>query len=514
MHQLLKEYLRPLLRDLFVYRRLCVAGFVAILALATVAGVFWPGRYSSSVTVFVEQRDILGPLMEGAAVQTDIRDEASLARELLYGRKVVSKIATDFELINDSMHPAEVDEALDDIRDRTSIQLVGDNLIEIEYTDIDPDRTFGIAAEYADLFINESTASKLSESQSAFEFIDKRVGEYSERLEVISNRIKTFREDNQTVVPGAEAEIRGRIQDLSAQVESQQQQIREAEIRVESIRSQLSGEREAAVVATEADQIQQRIASLQAQLDTLRLSYHDKYPDIVAIKEQIADLQAQAEVAGTVVNAAATVSGSDQQSQGSIINMVGQQLRQELYTTNTEIATLRARLADTNRMLAVERERVRKIPEVEATLDELNRDLEVNLTLYNDLIRRREYARVSMNVDQENQGLTLTINEPASYPTTTTGPRLIHFIFLGMAVAFGFPLAVVLAKQQTDQKLRDDEKLEAVEQAFPVFLEIPHLATPREAVYTKWEYLFLTGMILCAIGGALGVGFLRVLGYV
>lgn len=516
MNQLLRDYLRPLFRDLFVYRKLSVIAFVIILVASTAAGVFWPGRYSSSVTVFVEQRDILGPLMEGAAVQTDVGDEAGLARELLYGRMVLSTVANEFQLIDASMHPALVDETFEDIRDRTAIDIVGDNLIEIEYSDTDPDRTYGITRLLAELFIAESTASKISESQAAFDFIDKRVSEYDLRLEEITDRIKQFREQNQTVVPGAEAEIRRRIQELRIQIENQQQQIREAEVKATSLRSQLSGEREAAVVATEADQIQQRITVLRTRLDTLRLSYHDKYPDIVALREQIADLEAQSRESGGLVENESRALGApnESQPQRSMINVVGQQLRQDLYNTDTLIATLKARLEDTKRMLEMENERVHRIPEVEATLDELNRDLEVNLTLYNDLNRRREYARVSMNVDQEKQGLTLKINEPANYPTTTSGPRLIHFIFLGLMLAFLTPPAVVLAKQQMDQEIRVNEKLEAVEQIAPVFVEIPHLATPAETRSVRLGYLFLASTLVLAVGGAMGVGMLRLMGHI
>jgi polysaccharide chain length determinant protein (PEP-CTERM system associated) len=515
MHQLLQEYLRPLLRDLHVYRLSSVIAFVAILALFTVAGVFWPGRYSSSVTVFVEQRDILGPLMEGAAVQTDVRDEAGLARELIYGRKILEAVATEFQLISSASTPAAIDETFESIRDRTSIDPVGDNLIQIEYWDTDPVRTHGITRMFADLFIAESTLSKLSESKAAFEFIDKRVGEYAVRLEEVSDQIKIFRAENQTVAPGAEDEIRERIQELSIQIENQQQQIREAEVKAASLRSQLSGEREAAVVATEADQIQQRISALQTRLDTLRLSYHDKYPDIVALREQIADLERQAEEADYVVQRSGSVpqGGDDANPPQSVINVVGQQLRQELYNTDTLIATLKARLEDTRRMLENERERVRRIPEVEATLAELNRDLDVNLTLYNDLVRRREYARVSMNVDQENQGLTLTINEPANFPTTTSGPRLAHFVALGLMMAFGVPPAFLLAMQQMDMRVRDNLKLESIDLVLPVFVDIPHLATPGEARGVRAGYAMLAATVVLGIGGALGVGVLRLLGY-
>jgi polysaccharide chain length determinant protein (PEP-CTERM system associated) len=516
VNQIIQEFLRPLLHDLFVHRKAYVAAIVLILALFTAAGVYWPARYSSSVTVFVEQRNILGPLMEGTAVQTDIRAQAGLAGELIYGRKILGKVASDQGLVHERMHPAEVDKIFEEIRDRTSIDLVGDNLIEIQYSDSDPDRTYKVTSQFAELFINESATSKINESQAAFDFIDKRVSEYAARLDGISNAIKQFRSENQSIVPGAEAEIRARIQDLQTQIEAQQQQIREAEVKAEALRTQLSGERQSATVANETDQIQQRISTLQAKLDTLQLSYHDKYPDIIALKDQIDDLKALAREGGVVVpgSAAADRPAGDPRGQEPVFNAVGQQLRQEQYNNNTLIATLKARLADSKRMLEVENERVRRIPEFEATLSELNRDLEVNQTLYNDLIRRREYARVSMNVDQENQGLTLRIHEPAGYPTNTSGPRLIHFVAMGLLMAIFGPLGAILAKQQTDQKIRISQALETVDPGVPVFVEIAHLATPGEARALKFEYGLLACVILLAIGGAGAVGFLRMSGLV
>ena len=127
-------------------------------------------------------------------------------------------------------------------------------------------------------------------------------------------------------------------------------------------------------------------------------------------------------------------SSDEESKQSSSRNQVAQTLRQDLYTTTTEIATLRARLADTRNLLSESEDRARQIPEVEAQLNELTREADVNRTLYNDLVRRREMARVTMNADQEQQGLSLRIHQPAYYPYQTTGLRLIHFVMLGCII--------------------------------------------------------------------------------
>ena len=52
-------------------------------------------------------------------------------------------------------------------------------------------------------------------------------------------------------------------------------------------------------------------------------------------------------------------------------------------------------------MLNSELDRSRRIAASESALAELTRDYEVNRDIYQDLLKRRENARVSMNLDEE-----------------------------------------------------------------------------------------------------------------
>ena len=53
--------------------------------------------------------------------------------------------------------------------------------------------------------------------------------------------------------------------------------------------------------------------------------------------------------------------------------------------------------------------------------------MEVNKGIYDDLLKRRERARVSMSLDIEGQGMNYKINETAQYPTSPVGPKFPMF---------------------------------------------------------------------------------------
>ena len=109
-------------------------------------------------------------------------------------------------------------------------------------------------------------------------------------------------------------------------------------------------------------------------------------------------------------------------------------LRSELSRVRSDMSALRARVSETETLLQGELDRGRRVADSEAKLAELTRDYEVNRDIYQDLLRRRENARVSMSLDSEHRGLTFRIQEPAALPLQPSGLRFLHFSLAGLAL--------------------------------------------------------------------------------
>src|SRR5690606_29376086 len=84
-----------------------------------------------------------------------------------------------------------------------------------------------------------------------------------------------------------------RIVQLNTSLEAATLELAETRIREKSIERQLSGEAALEVSLSREGQFQSQVAMLQGELDQLRLSYHETYPDVVRIKHQIEDLKTQ-----------------------------------------------------------------------------------------------------------------------------------------------------------------------------------------------------------------------------
>jgi polysaccharide chain length determinant protein (PEP-CTERM system associated) len=486
-----EQFIKLLIHEAFQYRTAVVSIFIVVNLSLLALGLLWQKEYTASTTILVEDKKIIQPLMQGAAVTTDVADRARVFKDVIFGRKIMNQILEDGGWLKDDPTPTEQEKIIDNLIRKTKITNIGRDLIKIEYKDVDPERAFKTTKKYADLFIAESLTAKAAESKAAFDFIDKETEEYHGKLSKAEDQLKEFRSANLDARPGSDADIGTRLSALQLRIEQATQDLKEMETKKKSIEKQLSGEAEVATVLSREGQYRARIGELQSQLETLRLNYHDTYPDITRIKHQIEDLN-QAIAEDRQRREEAKAAGKITIDENVVNNPMYQQLKRDLSQTNINIDTLTARIAEARRELQMEVDLGKRVHGGEATLAELTRDYQVNRDIYQDLLKRRENARVSVNLDRENQGLNVKIQEPAVLPIQPSGFRFIHFIIGGFILGIAAPLGLLYAKIELDPRVTAGwvifEKCK-----LPLLAEVPHLWSPPELRAVRrglaWQYL-------------------------
>ena len=461
-------------------RRLALGVAFALIALAALtAGMLWPRKYVASTTILAQESSIITPLMEGAAAPTANKNRASMARDVIFSRKVMSQILQAGGWLASSPSPVEQDRLAEGIKSRTQVQISHDNLITITYSDNDARRTYEVAKTFAQLFISESLTSKQRESREAYEFINSQVEAYRAKLTDAEDKLKAYRDANADARPGSEADTAARISQLRTQIESARMDMMERRSQEGSLASQLTGESEVNTVQTADGVLQAQLGELQAQLNKLQLTYTDSYPDVVRIRHQMDDLKKQlasAEQRQQTAQAAGTPTALESNVG---FNPAYQQIKTQLASARAASAAAAARMSASESMLQSELQRSNRIANSENVTSELTRDYNVNRDVYQDLLKRRENARVSMNLDAEQRGLQFLVQNPAVMPLSPSGLRFMHFGLAGMGLSVALPLGMLLALVWFDPRVRSVWQLEQAVGA-PVLASIPFYPTPAD----------------------------------
>ena len=508
----LEEQTRILVREIYHRRVMIVTLFLVVSLLAVAAGLVMPKRYTTSTDLIVDDRNILQPLMEGTAVSTGVSDRARLARELIFGQRSLGEVYRRSGLREEGLSPVEEERALQDLKAATRVSSHGENLIRITYQDHDPHRAQRVAELFAELFIQGSREAKQRESRKAFEFIDEQVEAYHTKLVEAERRLKEFRSHNLGARAGSESSINNRINELTSRIERTELELKEAQVQQASLERQLSGQAAITVSLTREGQFRGQLAELQQRLDELLLRYTESHPDVQRVRSQIGALRGAVEgERERREQAEQEADAGDFVDENISLNPLYQQLRSQLSEIRTRVDTLRARLEESERQLEREIARGQQVHEGEAVLAELTRDYEVNKEIYQDLLRRRENARVSMQMDERNHGLALRVEEAARLPRQSDGLRLVHMAGAGLFAGLALPLSLVVLVVRFDPRLRSPESLGGHLEV-PVLGIVPHLNNAPERRHRRRVTLLIGLLFLVWAGLLAGAGWARLTG--
>ena len=472
----------------------------AIIAIAALtAGLLWPKSYVASTTILAQSSDIIAPLLEGRAVPTGVTDRAGLARQVVFSRKVLTEAMQAGGWMESQPSPVEQERIMERIKDATQVTSPRPELVQITYRDSDPQRTFSVTKHLAELFIEESRATKERESREAFEFIDNQVSDYHKKLTSAEEGLLKYRSENADAQAGSAADANARISALRTQVEQARTNLMEQRSRESALVAQLSGESEVTAVQTREGLYRAQLIELQNQLDRLLLTYTEQYPDVVRTRMQMQDIQRQLKDEQDR-RSTAVASGQTQSPFGNTqFNPLYQELRTRLADLRREIAATQTRMSASEGMLNDELDRSRRIAASEGALAELTRDYEVNRDIYQDLLRRRENARVSMVLDEEQRGLTFRIQDPAILPLRPSGLRLLHFAAGGLGAGILAPFALLFALVQFDPRVRSARQLERTT-GLVALATIATYPTAGERIRNRARVAFAFAVVAAVLG--------------
>jgi polysaccharide chain length determinant protein (PEP-CTERM system associated) len=130
-------------------------------------------------------------------------------------------------------------------------------------------------------------------------------------------------------------------------------------------------------------------------------------------------------------------------------NPVQQELQILLTKTEADISSIKARVLSFQKKQGELKRLVDTVPKIEAEMQRLNRDYEIHKERYNQLVQRRETAKITEDVDSGTEHVKFRIVEPPyvayepDYPNRVLFDAAILVLSLGVGYGFGFLLSLL-----------------------------------------------------------------------
>lgn len=457
----LMQHVRGIWR--FRWLAVCVAWAVCLLGWLFV--FLMPNTYAASARVFVDTRTTLSQVTQGLAVESNLESQIQRVRQALLGGPRLDRVARESGLDAHATSPQQRQAILARLREHIDIsvnaQSGASGTYVISYTDAVRERAQKVVERLLSAFVEDTLGGKRQSSQDALRFLTDQIADNEQRLAAAEERLAEFKRQNVGMMPGAQGDYFARRQNEMEDLGKAKAALVVAERRRQEIERQLRGEQPlasptsgavttvrgsagagASGVGADSGDTPTRIRETRARLDDLLLRFTEKYPDVVALRETLAQLQ---ERQRQEVEAARRGDLSAQAGLGLSANPVYQNIQLQLNQANVDIAAARADIADREARVANLRRLVDTAPEVEAKFARLNRDYDVTRTRYQALVERLEKAHLGEEAEATGVVRFEVVDPPSAdfAPVAPNRTVLIPFV-LALGLGAGGALAYLL----------------------------------------------------------------------
>ena len=444
------EQVRSALRGMWQRRWLGMAVAWTIAIVGAVVVMRMSDRYEVSARVFVDTQSVLKPLLSGLAVQPDVDQQVSMLARTLITRPNLEKLVeqTGVEL---NVGEAERERFIESLSRNIKVASAAgrENLFTISYVDADPQRGQRVVSGLVSLFMQSGRGDNKRDADEAARIINEQIKVYEDKLTEAENRLKDFKLKNAAFVGGANQDYFARTTTLTEEVAKLRTELRAAEQSRDAIKRELAGEDPVllpaapASVASSNPELDARIDTYRKQLDELERRYTEQHPDVVAVRTQLAALEAQRKRELDARRKAATGGRLS-----AATNPVFQQLKIALTEAEANVASLRSRLGDAQERLSQLRSASGRVPQVEAEMAQLNRDYDVLRQQHQALVGRRETASLSSNVDATARLAEFRLIDPPRVAPRPVFPNRASLLALVLVAAVGAGLAAAFGLSQ------------------------------------------------------------------
>jgi capsular exopolysaccharide synthesis family protein len=456
-----------------------LAIFAGFIALVLIFSLLVPKSYTTDIKVIAgnasavpssgsdnsnSQLPVLNALLAASGVQS-----AETYVELFQETPVAQQVAQNLGL-HVSPH---------DLLSHVNVKPVTNTaIIDLAVTWSDPRTSALIANQFGSVVVDRQRQLVSSQAEQAISFLSKRLPAAQKTMHDAQTKLAAYEATHHIadITAQTQADITA-LATLDGKIQSTQADQQQARAQLSSIEGQLA--HTPAVVSNGGtvsvnpvvQQLETQLSQVQVQLKTAQQQYTDQHPQVIALKQQEAQLQNEiAHQQATVVS-----------NQNTTANPVYQQLQQQQAQYQAQAAADQAQLGVLSQQRTAMNPRLQSLPGEAAALADLQRNAQSAQDVYTALQQKFNNA----NIARDTALSDVTITQPAQAGGARVSPNIVLNLLLG--VLLGAALAVIGAFiiDYLDGSVKDDREVEE-ELALPALAQIPLVRMRNGVAALPW----------------------------
>ena len=470
----IKRYWQIVIRRRYLF----IAVSLFCLSVIVWGSYIMPKTYEAKSTVFVE-RNVIKNLVRGMVVTPSIEERLRVLTYAMMSRNMLLKVINAMDLDIKAKNQAPMESIIKDFQDNTKIMVKGNDLFVVSYRGKNPKIVRDYVNTLVSEYIEENTSSKRQEAFGANKFLSDQIDFYKKKIEEAEERLMSFRREKGLTLATDERTLVASIKQNKDEMENVEIKIKEFEAKKAKIKQQMSGEEPFTVAIIDNKEkggsLSTRLKMLEQKIPMLLTRYTENYPEVIKTRAEIETIKKQIETQKQS-QGAENASEGDLGSGTSMANPLYQQLKEDLFRTDSEIDSLKAKITILNIRIKKSESEMQNIPQEKKDLSDIERDRNTHQKIYEQLLSRLGQSEVSEQMEVQDKGTTFRVVDPAILPTRPVSPNRVLLILIGIAAGAAAGVGAVLLSDYLDNSIRDIDTLKS-QLGLQVLAVIPKITT-------------------------------------
>src|SRR5213592_4457536 len=286
-------------------RVLAIVPFLLVLAAAASLAFFLPGPWTARSLIMVDRPQVPESMVKSTVVSDLEGKLISMSQEIM-SRPRLAAIIQRYNLYPRVRQSFGMNEAVERMRKDIKLEIQGDPerrrgreprtmMFSVAYSTSNPRIAMDVTNQLTALYVEENVKFREKMTAGTSEFLERQLGEARSKLQQQEQRIAAYKEQHMGELPEQrEANFRA-LERLQQQLTMAYENNRRASERRQLITQGLAtaGGGVAGPDVTPQAAAAARLNLLKQELVQMQSTYNEKYPDVVALKEQIRALEAK-----------------------------------------------------------------------------------------------------------------------------------------------------------------------------------------------------------------------------
>jgi succinoglycan biosynthesis transport protein ExoP len=525
------------------YRSWIIGPMYAGLVISVVIAFIWPDTYVSSALMRITPQQVSEHLVPSELTQ-QMSDRLTQMEQQILSRTDLIELITrpslnlypkdraqrSIEDIVQDMRTKDIKIAMYDSPGATSDRRFA-SAFQIAFRYNDRFKAQAVVRELVSKFTEQNENAQADSIRLTTNFMDDELKRAKEHLDEMQARMTRFEMENNGRLP---AQFEGNVQaaNMSSMEASRiAEQLNAAQTQKLMLENQLNNyindqkyvqsnsERtvNAPNIAVKNQQlinVESQLQGAKSQLASMQKMYGENYPDVNQLKASISSLEgqkAELEKSQTEQNSAAQTGPmkiQDPQAQAQLENLRDNisSVRVRIQAGQVELERLTQAQAEMNKRVGAFQARIDQAPLNQQQYVQLDHDLGLAKSDYDDKSKRRDLAQTSQNLTAHKAGESLELLDPANLPDTPVEPNRPLFAASGTAIGLMLGLVLAAVKEMKDASLKNLKDVRAytnlaVLSSIPLLENALLVRRKRRLFWLAWSCAFVVGSI--AVSGAM-----------